>query len=215
MNPQLPVLYSFRRCPYAMRARMALCVSGIQVILREIKLSQKPVQFIRVSAKATVPVLVSGDSSVIDESLDIMRWSLKQHDPEGWLDDELILPTQQLIGENDSDFKSSLDRYKYFDRYPEYSQLEYRQKAEIFLQKLEDLLNQHRYLLDDRVTLADIALMPFVRQFAGVEPDWLGNSPYVYVKQWLDELTQSELFITVMTRYAFWKAGESEVLFPR
>lgn len=198
-----------------MRARMALCACGFEVILREVKLSQKPPALIQVSAKATVPVLVLQDGSVIDESLDIMWWALKQHDPQGWLEEDLNALTLQLIAENDGSFKSSLDRYKYFERYPDSTQLEYRQQGEIFLKKLEGLLERNDYLLASRPTLVDVAVMPFVRQFAGVEPGWFDNSAYNRLKVWLKVFLQSDLFGTVMTRYSFWQAGEKEVLFPR
>ena len=215
MNSEFPVLYSFRRCPYAIRARMALAVSGFKVVLREIKLSQKPPELIRVSAKATVPVLVLADGGVFDESLDIMLLALGQHDPEGWLDNNLNQPTQQLIDENDTVFKSRLDCYKYADRYPQFSQLDYRLRAELCLQKLEGLLQRQKYLLTDRPTLADIAIMPFVRQFAGVEPRWFETSPYQCLRTWLNGFSQSDLFLTVMTKYPLWKPGEIGTVFPR
>lgn len=215
MNSKFPVLYSFRRCPYAMRARMALCASGFDVILREIKLSQKPPELIQVCAKGTVPVLVLADGSVIDESLDIMLWALKQHDPQGWLDDNLHSSTRQLIAENDGSFKSMLDRYKYFERYPDFTQQEYRKKGEIFLNKLETLLQRNNCLLFDSPTLVDVAVMPFVRQFAGVDSNWFENSPYKRLRTWLKALIHSDMFATVMTRYPVWQAGEEEVFFPR
>lgn len=193
---------------------MALCISGLTVKLREIRLSQKAQEFIQVSAKSTVPVLQLSDGSVIDESLDIMHWALGQHDPDGWRVGKLQLSAQKLINDNDSEFKHWLDRYKYSDRYPQSSQLEYRRQAERFLRQLEGLLQRNEHLLDRRATLADIAIMPFIRQFAGVEPDWFAASPYVQLKHWLNGLTQSELFTKVMTKYPFWNAGDSEQLFP-
>lgn len=198
-----------------MRARMALCASETTVVLREIKLSQKPPEFIRISEKATVPVLLLPNDTVIDESVDIMLWALKHSDPHGWLDTNLEPQTQQLIQENDGDFKAWLDRYKYFDRYPGDSQLDYRQKAQVFLQKLEELLQESPYLLGGRVTLADVAIMPFVRQFAGVDPGWFESSPYECLRNWLKQFIQSEMFLTVMQKYPVWIDGESEIHFPR
>lgn len=209
------ILYSFRRCPYAIRARLALLQSGMQVEIREIKLSKKPAQFIRCSNKATVPVLVLEDGQVLDESLDIMRWALSQNDPDSWLSVELQLQTNSLIAENDDSFKQNLDMYKYFDRYPQHDQIVYRQQAEIFLQKLEGLLRINTFLVAERMTLADMAIMPFIRQFAGVEPEWFfANTEYPKVRAWLNKLLNLKLFLQVMTKYNFWKVGDEKVSFP-
>lgn len=194
---------------------MAICASDIKVILREVKLSQKPPELIRISTKSTVPVLLLQDGTVIDESRDIMLWALQHSDPHCWLDEALIQSTKVLIEENDGAFKTHLDHYKYYDRYPMLSQREYRREAEKFLQKLELLLQQNQFLLTDRSTLADVAILPFVRQFAAVEPEWFEQSPYVHLRKWLNAFIQSELFKIVMTKYSFWKDGESEVHFPR
>lgn len=209
------ILYSFRRCPYAMRARLALLQSGTRVEIREVKLSQKPPEFIQSSEKATVPVLVLDSGQVLDESLDIMRWALSVNDPELWLDDELQQQTDSVILENDDSFKQSLDLYKYFDRYPQHDQIVYRQQAESFLQKLEGLLIINPFILAERMTLVDIAIMPFIRQFAGVEPAWFANCDYPQVRKWLNKLLSLELFRLVMTKYDFWKAGDTTIYFPR
>mgnify|MGYP002634248820 CR=1 FL=1 len=208
------ILYSFRRCPYAIRARLALLQSDIRVEIREVKLAQKPAEFIQCSAKATVPVLVKDNAQVLDESLDIMYWALSQNDPENWLDGEVQDLTVSLIAENDLSFKEHLDHYKYAQRFPQHEQIVYRQQAEVFLQKLEDLLQKNRYLLTDNITLLDMAIMPFIRQFAGVEPGWFASSDYSRLKEWLEELVSQELFRQVMTKYVFWKAGDEVVYFP-
>ena len=168
-------LYSFRRCPYAMRARLAIVLAELKVELREIVLKNKPAQMLAISPKGTVPVLelVETDGSsrrVIEESRDILQWALEQHDPQAVLDVEPA-SAQALIEQNDNEFKHWLDRYKYSDRYPELSQLEYRERGELFLQVLETLLAKHRYLLGDTISSADIGIMPFVRQFAHVDQE--------------------------------------------
>ena len=166
MNP--PCLYSFRRCPYAMRARMALAYSAIRVELREIKLSNMPQELLRISPKATVPVLHLPDGTILEQSLDIMHWALSISDPEQWLVDDS--ESNELIRQNDEGFKPLLDAYKYAERFPQISQLEHRNNAEYFLHLLEHRLVDHPCLMGDRLTISDVAIMPFIRQFAGVEP---------------------------------------------
>ncbi|OLY72841.1 glutathione S-transferase [Pseudomonas sp. ATCC PTA-122608] len=192
------VLYSFRRCPYAMRARMALRYSGVAVQIIEVSLKAKPAEMLALSPKGTVPVL-RVDGRVIDESLAIMRWALAQNDPEGWLlgDDEA---TQALIEENDQGFKHQLNRYKYAERYPEQPMEHYRAEGEVFLSKLEGLLAQREYLLTGHLSLADVALAPFVRQFAHVDREWFGRAPYPRLQDWLQRFLESPLFIAVMAK---------------
>ncbi|NVZ87653.1 glutathione S-transferase [Pseudomonas yamanorum] len=192
------VLYSFRRCPYAMRARMALRYSGVALQIIEVSLKAKPAEMLALSPKGTVPVL-SVDGRVIDESLAIMRWALAQNDPEGWLleDDGA---TQALIEENDQGFKYQLDRYKYAERYPEQPMEHYRAEGEVFLSKLEGLLAQREYLLAGHLSLADVALAPFVRQFAHVDREWFGRAPYPRLQAWLQRFLESPLFIAIMAK---------------
>ncbi|KAF2405746.1 glutathione S-transferase [Pseudomonas antarctica] len=192
------LLYSFRRCPYAMRARLALRYSGVPVQIVEVSLKTKPAQMLALSPKGTVPVL-SVDGRVIEESLDIMQWALAQHDPEDWLlqGDPAVL---ELIAENDQVFKHHLDRYKYADRYPQQPMEHYRAEGEVFLQKLEGLLAQRAFLLADHLSLADAALAPFVRQFAHVDRDWFASTPYQHLQNWLQRFLESPLFIAVMAK---------------
>lgn len=192
------VLYSFRRCPYAMRARMALRYSGVAVQIIEVSLKAKPAEMLALSPKGTVPVL-SVDGRVIDESLAIMRWALAKNDPEGWLlgDDRA---TQALIEENDQGFKHQLNRYKYAERYPEYPMEHYRAEGEVFLMRLEGLLAEREYLLAGHLSLADVALAPFVRQFAHVDREWFGRAPYPRLRAWLQRFLESPLFIAVMAK---------------
>ena len=192
------LLYSFRRCPYAMRARLALRYSGVAVRIVEVSLKAKPQEMLTLSPKGTVPVL-SVDGQVIDESLAIMQWALAQHDPDNWLlgGDPAVLA---LIAENDGGFKNSLNRYKYAERYPEYPMEHYRAEGAVFLHTLEGLLAERAYLLAEHLSLADMALAPFVRQFAHVDRDWFARAPYPRLQQWLDEFLQSPLFIGVMAK---------------
>lgn len=204
-----PILYSFRRCPYAIRARMALAYSGIQVELREVKLSQVPAEMLAVSPKATVPVLQFEDGSVLDESLDIMVWALSCADMENWLD----FNDESLIRENDESFKPLLDKYKYADRFPEKNQQQHREAAAPFLGKLDDRLRQQPYLGGQQSGLVDIAIMPFIRQFSGVEPAWFQQCEWKALRDWLNTLLASELFQRVMVKYPVWQTGEGRIYF--
>lgn len=210
---QLPILYSFRRCPYAMRARMALAHACLQVELREILLKAKPAEMLAVSSKGTVPVLQLPGGEVIDESLDVMRWALQQQDPEAWLASGPE-STTELINENDGSFKNALDRYKYFTRFPEQPQQAYREQGEIFLQKLEHRLadNQGTGLVRPATSLADIAIFPFIRQFVNTDPGWFRQSPYPLLRAWLDRHVNSPLFQAVMKKYPLWSAGTPPLL---
>ena len=216
--PELPILYSFRRCPYAMRARMALYVNDIAVQLREVELKNKPKEMIDVSPKATVPVLVVNDSQVIDESLDIIRWALKLRDKQGWIEN---FTTDQknhmdsLIEENDSNFKQHLDHYKYADRFPDNSADYYRKQGEVFLKKLELQLSQSGFLFGENISIADIAIFPFIRQFAYVDIGWFKQSEYSHLIQWLQYFIDSPDFIAVMKKNPVWAKGEPVVIFKR
>lgn len=193
------VLYSFRRCPYAMRARMALRYSGVPLTTLEVSLKAKPAEMLAASPKGTVPVLVCADGRVIEQSLDIMRWALARNDPDNWLQPGNPL-IEQLIEQNDSVFKVQLDRYKYAIRYPEYPMEHYRAQGEQFLLRLDTLLKQSPYLAGDSLSLADVAMAPFVRQFAHVDRDWFEQSPYPHLRIWLERFLTSTLFASVMTK---------------
>lgn len=194
-----PILYSYRRCPYAMRARMALRYAGVVVDIREILLKDKPVHMLQVSPKGTVPVLALPDGQVIDESLEIMIWALRQNDVDGWLAADDFL-TRQLIAENDGRFKQNLDQYKYAIRFPEHTAEYYRTQGEEFLTKLELRLHQTSFLIGDTISLADIAIFPFVRQFAAVDNAWFESTDYSKLKLWLRHMIESELFRRVMEK---------------
>ena len=183
---------------------MALNTAGITVELREVLLRDKPRSLLLASAKGTVPVLVLPDGRVIDESVDLMRWALGQGDPEHWWRHDLEAGTNSLVEENDHVFKKHLDHYKYADRYPEHTQSFYRGKAEIFLRQLEQKLLLTRFLLDDKLTFSDVAIFPFVRQFAFVDKAWFDSAPYPKLNAWLQSFLHSDLFLSVMTKYPRW-----------
>lgn len=213
----LPILYSYRRCPYAIRARLALQVSGTPYELREIQLRDKPPAMLAASPKGSVPVLVLDDIRVIDESWDIMQWALQQHDPSNWLGQTSshLDAAAALVAINDSSFKAALDRYKYADRYPEHPQIHYRAAGEQFLQQLEERLQAHAYLLGDQFSIADAAVLPFIRQFAGVDQAWFDQSPYSKLRHWCDAFIRSALFIAVMQKHAVWRDGAAALIVNR
>jgi glutathione S-transferase len=214
MSGTLPVLYSFRRCPYAMRARLALAASGVKVEHREITLRNKPADMLAASPKGTVPVLVLPGGEVIDESLDVMLWALRRNDPEQWLapaqgsiDDMLA-----LIAGNDGAFKRSLDRYKYPNRYAEESAddaeafaLHHRSLGAAWLLKLEGMLDGG-WLFGARASLADMGLLPFVRQFEHTDPAWFAAQPWPRLQAWLAQFETSALYAGVMEKHVPWKA---------
>ena len=195
-----------------MRARMALAASGAEVMLREVLLKDKPAELLSASPKATVPVLVLSDGRVIEESLEVMQWALEYRDPLGWLDNAAL--KSDWISACDGDFKHWLDRYKYADRHPEHTAEDYRKNAEAFIQKLEDRLSGADWVVGDAASAVDVALFPFVRQFAGVEPSWWQQAPYSHVRQWLENWLNSALFSAIMAKYPRWESGHPGERFP-
>ena len=189
-----PILYSFRRCPYAMRARLALAVSGTWVELREVRLSAKPAEMLTASPKGTVPVLVLPGGAVIDESLAIMRWALAIADPEDWLE----RADGALIAANDGPFKAALDRYKYPQRY-DVDPLPHRALSLYFLREIDWLIAAGGRI-GERRGLTDAAIVPFVRQFAAVEPNWFDAQPLPRLRPWLADYLGSDLFGSIMLR---------------
>ncbi|SLN09953.1 stringent starvation protein A [Aquimixticola soesokkakensis] len=206
----LPILYSFRRCPYAMRARLALASAGVAVELREVVLRDKPAELIAASPKATVPVLVIGPQ-VIDESRDIMDWALAQNDPEGWRD--MPAAGHDWIAQIDGPFKQALDRYKYETRYEGVIALDERAKAVDILQQVDAALRDSDWLFGARPCLADMATLTFVRQFAQVDRAWFDAQGWDGVKRWLDAFVTSERFAAIMGKYPKWQAGDAPTRF--
>lgn len=207
-----PILYSFRRCPYAMRARLAIAYSSITVELREVVLRNKPQQLLDISAKGTVPVLLLNNKKVIEESLDIMTWALSHQDTDNWLNNGSTKDIDQLIQWNDGEFKFFLDRYKYADRYPEHDERHYREKAGVFLIDLEKRLSQQAFLCGEHISLADMAIFPFIRQFANVNFNWFQASDYQKLNQWLRHHVESCLFISIMDKYPAWQPNNEKLV---
>ncbi|KEY86696.1 glutathione S-transferase [Pseudomonas capeferrum] len=196
------ILYSFRRCPWAMRARLALRYAGCEIRVEEVAMKNKPAALLALSPKGTVPVLDTG-TGVLEESLDIMRWALERNDPQDWrlrADPAAAQQAEALIARNDSTFKAQVNLYKYAERYPEHSREHYRQQAETWLAALEVLLEGRTYLLADHPSLADAALLPLMRQFAGVEPQRFAEAAYPRVRSWLEGWLASDLFKAVMAK---------------
>ena len=191
---------------------MSIAYSGAQVELREVVLKDKPPAMLEVSPKGTVPVLIDIDGTVIEESLDVMRWALAQNDRDNWLDGLGL--SEPLISTCDGEFKQWLDRYKYAVRFPEHEEVWYRGKAETFLATLESRLTGSQFLNGPALSVTDIAIFPFIRQFANVDLTWWASHPYPNVARWLEELVSSELFIRVMKKYSQWRDGDPGAPFP-
>ena len=203
LNSLPVILYSYRRCPYAMRARMALKYAGIDVEHREIELRNKPQSMLQLSPKGTVPVLCVGDL-VLDQSIDIMRWAIEQSDPDGWgnVDDAIA---QAWIEKNDGLFKTLLDQYKYPNRFPELDQEAVLNNAlELMLLPIEKSLQAYPYLLGSKMTWVDVAIFPFIRQFSMVDSERFELLPIPATKEWLAQHLQSDLFKAVMHKYPVW-----------
>ncbi|MBL1421517.1 MAG: glutathione S-transferase [Alphaproteobacteria bacterium] len=221
----LPILYSFRRCPYAMRARIGLLEANIKVELREIVLRDKPAHMCQISPKATVPVLLLPNGTLIDESLDILLWALNQNDPNNLLAADKNI-TNKLIEQTDgtksSHFKHHLDRYKYASRHavenPRVSEqataLTARKDSETYIQTLESLLANNPFLLADKPTLADYAIAPFIRQFANSGREWWNAAPYPNTQKWLEAFIASPTFQTIFQKFPLWKDGDPPIHFP-
>ncbi len=211
---KLPILYSFRRCPYAIRARMTLLYAGRPVELREVILRDKPVEMLEISPKATVPVLQL-KNKILEESLDIMNWALNIADPDDWRRSSSVSLQAEiavLIDSNDHQFKPLLDQYKYADRYPAQTPQAHQQAASEFPKQLDQRLKAQRFLLDDKLSLADIALFPFIRQFAFVNKDWFDQAPWPNLQRWLQMLLDDPLFSVTMAKHPQWKPGNDDVL---
>jgi glutathione S-transferase len=212
----LPILYSFRRCPYAMRARLALLASGTVCELREVVLARKPPALLQASPKGTVPVLVLPDGAVLEQSLDIMLWALKRHDPYHWLPASAadMEQSMSLIAHSDGDFKANLDRYKYPSRYDLPDGLTHRTQGAQFLQTLDSQLSVQGFLHGVHFGLLDAAIAPFVRQFAHTDRAWFASQPWVALQQWLAAFEASDVYRGVMGKVSAWVDGQTRQLFP-
>ena len=208
-----PILYSFRRCPYAMRARLALAYSGIDYEHREILLKNRPDELYALSPKGTVPVLQLNDGTVIDESINVMKWALAHSDPEYWYTENIEVQNS-LIVQNDGYYKKWLDKYKYHVRFKDGSYEEYQYAVGEILKVYESILSKSSYLCGDNVTLADMALFPFIRQGAHVDLAWF-NAQFPILSKWLKIFNESELFMSIMKKYTLWETGENGIIIQK
>ncbi|MEM7215555.1 MAG: glutathione S-transferase [Pseudomonadota bacterium] len=214
-NSDSPIFYSFRRCPYAMRARLAIASAGIPVELREVVLRDKPDEMLQASPKGTVPVLVFPEGKVLEESIDIIDWALTRRDPEGLTDfsPEEVRAMRDLIEESDGPFKDALDRYKYPNRYAGIDPIDQREKGAQFIKHLDGLLGLNNYLFATDFSVADAAILPFVRQFAHVDREWFWNGNWKNVIRWLEEFLESDRFRGIMKKYPQWQSGQEGISF--
>lgn len=206
-----PILYSFRRCPYAMRARLAIHASEVKVQIREIVLRDKAPVFLESSPKGTVPIVVT-ENNVVEESLDIMLWALSQEDPEGWL--KMPDAGYDWISRNDGSFKAALDHTKYSNRFSNLDINLERKKAADFLYDLNAQIADRPWMFGQNCSVADMAILPFVRQFANIDIDWFGAQNWQNLHRWLSKFLKSNRFNSIMLKYNIWIPGDPEVIFP-
>lgn len=203
---KLPILYSFRRCPYAIRARLALIIAQVNVQIREVRLSNKPPQMLEASPKGTVPILQLQDGTIIDESLDIISWAHSfNNETMSWQQEN------ELVQMNDNEFKLHLDRYKYFEKHNSLPQSEHRKQCLPFLMLLESKLSLNKYLLGDQAGFVDVAIMPFIRQFSKVDEAWFNSSNFLAVRSWLDSWSNRKVFNLVMQKYQPWQVNSAPI----
>ena len=211
-----PILYSLQHCPYAMRARMALLMAQEDVLLRAISTEDKPQEMLQISPKGTVPVLVLEDESVLEESLEIMLWALKKNDPQDLLkasDSSILTEMLELIHECDGSYRINLKAYKHAKRFHLDTEIDFRSECETYLQKLEDKLENQSYLFGDSLSLADLAILPFVRQFVNTDKKWFRETHYTNLSEWLSSFMASLLFSKTMRKYALWNESHEQFLF--
>ena len=208
-----PILYSFRRCPYAMRARFAIRASGITVEIREIKLQNKPVEFLKLSPKGTVPVLVTNSEEILDESLDIMNWALRIKDSRNWLDEGKLNQNEveNILKILELEFKQNLDKYKYPTRYKNVDKNFYRDRNLSFLNKLNNLLKANKALNCSHLSLIDYAIFPFIRQFRNVDEKWFDSLNFNFLKDWLNQIIDSEDFLSIMKKHKLWEPNRKPI----
>jgi len=192
---------------------MAIFIADVKVEIREVNLSDKPLDMLALSSRGTVPLLQLSTGEIIEESLEIMTWALGKHDPARWLGDHNGV-SRALVAENDSTFKQHLDRYKYWQRHPEQTQLQARREAELFVMNLEHLLDRSEYFFGNSANLADIAIFPFIRQFSAVDPAWFETAPYPHLRSWLNRLLTDNVFMKSMQRNPPWRDGDQACYFP-
>ena len=209
-NFKYPILYTFRRCPYAMRARFAIRSSKIKVEIREIKLKEKPSEFLNLSPKGTVPVLITNSGEVLEESLDIIYWALNKNDPHKWLakgkleNREII----KLLDDLENKFKPNLDKYKYPSRFSGVDQYFHRDKNLCFLKKLNSYLENNKSLNCEHLSLLDYAIFPFVRQFRNVDQEWFDKLNFIFLNKWINQIIDSKDFSSIMKKFKKWEPND-------
>ena len=212
----LPILYSLRQCPYAMRARIGILLANQPIILRDIVIKNIPSQMLTASPKGTVPVLVLSNTAVIDESLDIMLWALQRNDPNNLLyssDNDALVNMLAIIKRCDNEFVEALKKYKAAARYHDSNILSYRHQCERFINDLEDKLTKNNFIMGDCASLVDYAILPFIRQFSNVDKQWYKQAPYPKLHQWLYNHYQNPIFAKAMTKYPQWLDSNEVVIF--
>ena len=213
----LPILYSLQNCPYAIRARFALFKAQQRVLIRAVKLNNKPTEMIAISPKASVPILLLADHRVIEESLDIMCWALSENDPDDLLHShtkDALSTMGTMITDFEARFIPALEAYCCAKRYHEDNLIQCRETCEIVLKMLEKQLSQHDFLFSEKESLLDIALFPFIRKFARVERQWYLQSPYPKLRNWLNNYLQSPIFTKVMSKHELWLENRKDIYFP-
>ena len=209
-NLKNPILYTFRRCPYAMRARFAIRSSKIIVEIREIKLQEKPLEFLKLSPKGTVPVLITNSGEVLEESLDIIYWALNKNDPHKWLAKGKLEHQEviKLLDDLENKFKPNLDKYKYPSRFSGVDQFFHRDKNLCFLKKLNSYLENNKSLNCEHLSLLDYAIFPFVRQFRNVDQDWFDKLNFIFLNKWVNQIIDSNDFSSIMKKFKIWEPND-------
>lgn len=192
---------------------MALKYAGLKIILRDVELNDLPAEALAISSHATVPSLLISKDEYLDESWDIVKWAVHQYDPDNWLGEnhEYLIDAEMLVETNDYSFKVDLDHYKSADSHPEHSMEYYRQRGAEFLEELDEMLGKNRFLLAAHITIADIAVFPFIREFAMVDKAWFDNTPYQKLKRWLDILLDTEWFKEAIKKHETWRPGSEDI----
>ena len=208
-----PIFYSFLGCPFCLRAHMALKYAEQKIILRKVELSNLPAEALAVSAHATVPSLVINEHEYLDESWDIVKWAVQQHDPENWLgnENEYLQDAEMLVETNDYSFREDLKKYKNPDDYPEYPVEYYQLRGAEFLEELDEMLGENQFLLASHITIADIAVFPLVREFAMVDKAWFDKTPYSKVQSWLTHIIETDWFQDAMQKHEIWQSGNEDI----
>lgn len=212
-NKKYPILYSFRRCPYAMRARLAIKASGLIVEIREVELKNKPKEFLNISPKATVPIVYISSKQIIEESLDIMEWALKINDPLKLLKNEKLnrIEIHSILNKLENEFKQNLDRYKYSSRFDLPNPKLYRDKNLQTLNEFNNLLQNNKGICSSNLSLLDYAVFPFIRQFRNVNSVWFDSLELKFLQTWLYELIDSDEFSSIMKKYEIWKPNQKPI----